>query len=161
MQVKTFELTSNATEQELEAVNRFLRSHRILSIDRQFHQSSGFAQWSLFVVFQPMQDFMVSPASKREKPDYREILSAEEFNRFSRLRVIRKHLADAEGVPVFAIFTNEEIANIARLENIDIKSLSTVQGIGAKRLDKYGAEVERMFKITEDETSGEPEGVDM
>ena len=42
--------------------------------------------------------------------DYKEVLSAPEFERFARLRLLRKELAEKEGVPAYAIFTNEQLA---------------------------------------------------
>ena len=161
MQIKIFELPADATEIELEPVNKFLRSNRILSIDREFHQSFGGARWSLLVVFQPLHDLSVSPATKREKPDYKKLLTEDEFERYSRLRVVRKRLADAEAVPAYAVFTNEELAKISQLGEINRKSLSSIIGIGDKRVEKYAEEIEREFNASQYETSRESEGEDM
>jgi hypothetical protein len=48
------------------------------------------------------------------KVDYREVLSAQDFAVFSKLREVRKGLAEKEGVPPYTIFTNEQLAAVVR-----------------------------------------------
>jgi superfamily II DNA helicase RecQ len=49
---------------------------------------------------------------KPEKIDYREKLSPEDFDVFSKIREIRKQLAAADSVPVYTICTNEQLAQM-------------------------------------------------
>jgi hypothetical protein len=44
----------------------------------------------------------------KSKADYKEILSPEDFSLFSKLREIRKKLAGDNGLPVYAVRTNEQ-----------------------------------------------------
>ena len=46
----------------------------------------------------------------RPRVDYKEILSADEFAVFVRLREVRKQLAATEAIPVYAVCTNEQLA---------------------------------------------------
>ncbi|MDP6191259.1 MAG: HRDC domain-containing protein, partial [Gammaproteobacteria bacterium] len=69
--------------------------------------------------------------------DYRELLSPEDFAVYARLRTLRNQLAETEGTPAYAIFTNEQLANIARLPHPDRASIGAIEGIGEKRLDRY------------------------
>ena len=50
-------------------------------------------------------------SGKPPEVDYREVLKPEEFEMFSRLREWRKALAEKEGVPVYTLLTNEQLAN--------------------------------------------------
>ena len=81
------------------------------------------------------------PSGNADKPrkgvDYREILSPTEFARYARLRALRKRLAEAEGTPVYAIFSNEQLAEMARLEKPTKAALGRIEGIGEKRLAQF------------------------
>jgi superfamily II DNA helicase RecQ len=70
--------------------------------------------------------------------DYREQLSAEEFAVFSRLRDERKKWAEAEGVPVYTIFTNAQLAAMVRQRVTTAAALGGIDGIGPARVAKYG-----------------------
>lgn len=74
----------------------------------------------------------------KEKIDYKQVLGEKEFAIFSILRTIRKQLAEEDAVPAYAVFTDEELAGIAQLPEILIKKLTSVKGIGDKKVQKYG-----------------------
>lgn len=63
-------------------------------------------------------EYLDSPRARTgQKPrrtDYREILSPSEFALFAKLRELRKWLAAQEGVPVYAVLTNEQMAALGR-----------------------------------------------
>jgi superfamily II DNA helicase RecQ len=73
------------------------------------------------------------------KVDYREQLSAGEFPTFNRLRDERKKWADAEGLPVYTVFTNAQLATLARGSFTTVAALAQVEGLGPSRVEKYGA----------------------
>ena len=50
MQIKIFSLPIHGNEQMEEEVNRFLRSHRVMTVDRQFSDTGG-GYWTLFVTY--------------------------------------------------------------------------------------------------------------
>lgn len=74
----------------------------------------------------------------RAKVDYKQVLTESQFAVFSRLREIRKALANEDGVPAYAVFTDEELAGICRLAELTEKSLATLPGIGEKKIIRYG-----------------------
>ena len=51
---------------------------------------------------------------KRGKVDFKDVLSDPEFAVFARLRALRKEKADAEGVPAYALFTNDQLAEMVQ-----------------------------------------------
>jgi len=65
---------------------------------------------------------------KRNRTDYREVLNAEDFAVFAKLREIRKAIAQAEGVPVYTIFTNEQLAQIVQARAATKSALEQVVG---------------------------------
>ena len=50
----------------------------------------------------------------RNRVDYKAILPPDEFEVFSRLRELRKDIAQAEAVPVYALFSNEQLAQMVQ-----------------------------------------------
>lgn len=67
--------------------------------------------WCVFVEFVQQAESSVKSAGK---VDYMKILSQEEFSVFSKLRELRKAVAAKDGVPLFVVFTDEQLALIER-----------------------------------------------
>jgi len=82
-----------------------------------------------------------SGKSVTTKVDYKETLPPEQFEVFARLRTLRKSLAEREGQPVFAIFTNAQLAEISQRGCRTLAEIKAIPGIGESRVAKYGAEV--------------------
>lgn len=141
MQLKVFTLPTIGGEEINEELNRFLRTNKVIHIERQFYTSSEGAYWTFCVSYLPYSTGVAPLVEKREKIDYKQVLSEEDFAVFSRLRVIRKQLAEQDAVPAYAVFTDAELAEIARLAQINEKSIQTIHGIGAKKAEKYGGQL--------------------
>lgn len=133
--MKVFTLPVLNAEAVEEEVNKFLRGHRVMTVDRQFCPDHG-GYWSLFVTYQE-NGAAGSPVSRTNKVDYREVLSPEAFGRFARLREIRKEVAARNGIPAYAVFTDEELSQIAQMEEVSISAIASLKGVG-KRAEKYG-----------------------
>lgn len=115
-----------------EEANKFLRSHRVLQIDRQFSSEHG-GYWTLFVTYMDSDKKDDLPMTRKRKIDYREVLSEEEFARFARMREIRKELAQQEAVPPFVIFTDEELSILSKSEKLSLSDIKAIKGIGEKK----------------------------
>ena len=110
----------------------------MLDVDRQFYVTSDqVGHWSIAVTYLPSHNSIVV-GERREKIDYKEVLSVDDFDRFTKLRSIRKQLANSDAVPAYAVFTDAELAQIAQLSNIDTTSIAKISGIGERRIEKYG-----------------------
>ena len=97
MQLKVFSISVvNPGDMEEEA-NRFLRAHRVMTIDRQFTAEGG-GYWTVFVTYQEGANAVAGASVRSGKIDYREVLSPEEFGRFAHYRDIRKELAAQQGI---------------------------------------------------------------
>jgi superfamily II DNA helicase RecQ len=86
------------------------------------------------------------PEKRQKRVDYREVLPAEEFAIFSNLRHLRKELAEQEGVPVYALFSNDQLAAMVRQRVISLEGLHAIEGVGKARLEKYGEAFIRILK---------------
>jgi superfamily II DNA helicase RecQ len=72
--------------------------------------------------------------------DYREVLNPEQFEVFSKLRELRKQIAEKESIPVYAVFTNEQLAAMVQTQADSKTKLKAIEGVGDARIDKYGEE---------------------
>jgi superfamily II DNA helicase RecQ len=77
----------------------------------------------------------------RGKVDYREKLSPADFAVFARLREVRKRIAQEDGVPIYTVFTNEQLAQMVAARATTKAALEQVAGVGDARIEKYGARV--------------------
>ena len=135
MQIKLISVPVLGGEAMNEELNSFLRSKKIIQIEQHLVNDSGGAFWCFCIKY--TEDY--SPLGRnKEKVDYKQVLDEASFQRFSSLRTIRKKLAEAEGIPAFAIFTDEELAGLAQIEMLTLGAMKSVKGIGEKKISKYG-----------------------
>ncbi len=147
MQVRVFSIPMEGDDDAQEDCNRFLRAHKVLSIEKVAVVAQGRQFWSLCVEYLPRRVGDAGPAGRppvaandtnRPRIDYRELLTAPQFERFSKLRNLRKQLAEREAVPVYTVFTNAQLAEIARRVPRSRAALGAVDGVGAAKVDRYG-----------------------
>jgi superfamily II DNA helicase RecQ len=142
MQLRFFTIPLLGGEVAAEELNRFLASHRILAVDRHLAQDSGVSIWAVCVSYEPAGESRAgdsrSASGRRGKVDYREVLSEADFTVYARLRTLRKEIADSEGVPVYSLFTNEQLAEMITRRVSSATALREISGIGEARVQKYG-----------------------
>jgi len=137
MKLRFFTVWMQEAGQEAEELNAFLSSHRIVSVDRHFVLDGANSAWAICVSYLPTAG---RPApEKRGRVDYREVLPEAEFATFAKLRSLRKTLAEKEGVPAYALFTNEQLAEMVRRRVVSLNGLEKIEGVGPARCEKYGA----------------------
>ena len=135
MQIKLFTIPIGDCGSSVDEMNRFLRSHKILEVQSQFISTENGAIWCFCVRY--IENAIPVPNNKKGKVDYRHVLDEATFKKFSKLREIRKKIAADEGVPAFAIFTDEELAGLASLEAITETGMRSIKGIGDKKIEHY------------------------
>ena len=118
-------------------LNAFLRSKRVLAVDKAF----AVIGWSFCVEWLEGGKPHVGSGKGKPKVDYRDVLSDEDFAVFSKLRDKRKELAQQDGVQVYAVMTNEQLAEMVRLNVNAVEDLKHVKGVGDARIKKYGADL--------------------
>lgn len=124
-------------------LNSFLRSVRVVSKTVQLSSSGAQPCWGICVEYFS-SDYVkgsVPPRGKRASSsiDYREVLSEEDFVVFARLREVRKAIAEEKGYPPYAIFTNEQLAQMVQTRCRSLADLQKISGIGESKLKSYGA----------------------
>jgi superfamily II DNA helicase RecQ len=164
MAYKFFNIPIQNSESAEEEFNSFLRSHTVLGVDRRWVDQGPMSFWSFCVDY-------LGPSGKgkgsrgrrdRGKVDYAEVLSPEDFAVYAKLRELRKEIAQAESVPVYTIFYNEQLAQMVQKKVQTKADLEGIGGVGDARIEKYGPRFLELLKQSggDDEKSGEPTGAD-
>ncbi len=137
MQVVLFSVAPG-DDRALDDLNRFLRGHRVLTLDRQCLAGV----WSFCVTYQsPSGGEGAGGADAGTRVDYKQVLDEKAFALFSKLREVRKALAEKENLPPYAVFTNEQLARIAREHCSTVPALEKIPGVGPARVERYGTVV--------------------
>ncbi len=136
MQIKIFTIPigdGGAVQQEM---NTFLKVHKIHEIEQKLISNNNGSCWCFCVRY--LETVFTTASESKVKVDYRQVLDEPTFQKFSELRVIRKQAAGIEGLSAFILFTDEELAELAKLEEITVKSMLGIKGIGEKKVKRYG-----------------------
>ena len=143
MQTRFFTVPASAPAESEAELNAFLRSHRVLSVRKELVSGpKEGAFWAIAV------DYLESGSrpSGKSSIDYKEVLSEAEFEVFRRLRELRKRLAEAEGKPVYTVFTNAQLAEIAQRGVDNLEKLREIGGVGEAKAERYGNQVLAVVK---------------
>jgi superfamily II DNA helicase RecQ len=139
-------------------LNTFLRSHRIINVEKRLIDGERGTGWAFLVEYGNENNGKTassSPSSPRI--DYREVLNAEEYALFDKLRNTRKELAEKAGVPVYAVFTNEQLAAMVKKPPKTTKDLLGINGIGEAKVKQYGEAFLSIIPIERKAQSETPE----
>jgi superfamily II DNA helicase RecQ len=140
MQVRVFMVPVKQAGPLETEMNAFLRGHRVLSLRKEFVADGDNSYWAFCAEYLdgPVPAGSGEMGAKGPKVDYREVLKPEEFKLFSRLRDWRRVVAERDGVPVYTVFTNEQLAQVAQKGAKSLAALREVDGVGDARIEKYG-----------------------
>ena len=153
MQIRLFTIPVGDSGFALQEMNSFLRGNKILEVEHKLISNDNGAYWCFCVRY--IERTNAEPDRDGKKVDYRKVLDEATFGKFSKLREIRKRVAAEEAIAAFIIFTDEELAELARLDHITEKAMLGIKGIGEKKVERYAK-----YFITQaatDETSGIPD----
>lgn len=155
MQIKIFTIPVMGGEALSEEFNAFLRSRKILQVEQHLAQEAQGAVWCFCVRYLDGDAYSYGP---KEKVDYKKVLDEESFARYAAMKVLRKKIADEEAVYAYQVFSDWELAELAKLGEITPASMKKVKGIGEKKVEKYGKYFLTQPKT--DETSQQPDTPD-
>ncbi|MGR3494619.1 DNA helicase RecQ [Citreimonas sp.] len=82
---------------------------------------------------------VIDRASER-RPAVRAMVSDEDAPLLSALKAKRRALAEAARVPAYVIFPDRTLIEIAEAKPDSLDALARINGVGAKKLERYGAE---------------------
>lgn len=136
------------TDPDLPDLNAFLAGRRVAAVAHHVTPHAG-GSLLVFVVetVGGASTEMSSPAAPSPKVDYRELLSEDEFAIFSRLRTERRQIAEAEGIPVYTVFTNAQLAEMVR-RRVTTAASSGMDPFGSRRIDRFPSGTRRRGRFT-------------
>lgn len=144
----------------MEEMNHFLRANKVIDIKKELAMVNGNSCWTFCVTYLQDSRPAENPSTRQGKVDYKEVLEAEVFERFSTLRKIRKQIAESEAIPAFAVFTDAELAEMAKPKELTLQAMQAIPGIGKKKLEKYGNSFITINKEETHEKNGTLDGTD-
>jgi len=137
MQYAPFLLPLHSGSAEQDELNRFLRGRRIVQTRKELVTMDGMSHWAILVEYLDSPEKSSGDQQIKNKVDYKEILNVADFSLFSKLREVRKKLAEENGLPVYAVCTNEQLAEIAKRRPKNLAECMQIEGIGQGKADKY------------------------
>ncbi|OPZ97768.1 MAG: ATP-dependent DNA helicase RecQ [Bacteroidetes bacterium ADurb.Bin408] len=154
MQLKFFTIPILSISDFNDELNTFLRVHKIVEVEKQLIQNASGTYWCICVTF---LNQTIAEKAPKGKIDYMKELDAETFAKFSRLRQIRKEMAATDSVSAFVVFTDAELAEISKLDELSPSKLRTIPGIGQAKLEKYGVRLIEKYNLLSNETDRQPD----
>jgi superfamily II DNA helicase RecQ len=119
-------------------LNVFLRSHRIINVEKRLIDGERGTGWVFLVEYGGDGSVNKNAPNSSQRIDYRETLNPEEYALFDKLRKLRKEVAEKSGIPVYAVFTNDQLAAMVKKPPKTAKDLLAISGVGESRVKQYG-----------------------
>lgn len=155
MQIKLFTIPVGDSGGALQEMNAFLRGNKILEVENKLMGNENGAYWCFCVRYIERAYPEAGGEKETKKVDYKKLLDEATFEKFSKLREIRKKVAADEGISTFIVFGDEELAELAKLDEITEKAMLGIKGIGEKKVERFAKHFITPPKT--DETTGIPD----
>jgi len=146
MKYRVFTVPAHDDGQACAALDRFCADKRIIGVEKQLVLDGQASFWAFCVTY--LDGNRVAPTGRKNKIDYREVLSERDFAVYAELRTLRKQLAEEKGVPAYALFNNEQLAEMVQSRARTTAALSRIRGIGEQRLADYAEPFLAILKKT-------------
>jgi superfamily II DNA helicase RecQ len=154
-QYRSFFISPFGESTVCDELNTFLKSNRIVNVEKHLIDSERKTGWLFLIEYASENKNHQSVSTQRV--DYREILNEQEYAQFDKLRQLRKELAEKQGVPVYAIFTNDHLAAMIKNKIKTIKDISSIAGVGESRAKQYGNDFLKLFIVQTNTPNETPE----
>ncbi len=152
-QLSTFGIAKEASESELRAVLRQLIAIGAVAVDGGMFNTLRLTDGSRAVlkgeVKVQLRESVATPSVKRSRragalAPAAQALGVDDQVRYINLKTWRAEVAREHNLPAYVIFHDATLAEIARRRPHTLEDLQGISGIGAKKLEAYGAEVLRV-----------------
>jgi superfamily II DNA helicase RecQ len=134
-------------------LNIFLRSHRIINVEKKLIDGERGTGW-VFLVEYGNTDSKSPSNTSSQRIDYREVFNPTEYALYDKLRDLRKQIAEKSGIPVYAVFTNDQLAGMVKKPPKMAKDLLSISGVGEARVKQYGEAFLEMFSAEKENPVG-------
>ena len=141
MKLRVFTLAYDPIERRFDdaELNDFLEERDVVSVAEHLFVHEQQPTWALMVTWRERRPALRE--GKRQKPDWGADLDEADAAVYDALRAWRNARAQEEGKPAYALFTNRQLAELARRRPTSVSAIGAVRGIGPSRVDRYGEDV--------------------
>lgn len=145
MKYKFFKIPAEGGPVEAE-LNAFAAAHQVVGSERHFVADGPDSFWSVCLRYLDAAE----PAAglRKGKVDYREVLGESDFAVYVKLRELRKEISEREGLPPYALFTNEQLASMLQSKVRTKQDMSRIEGIGPARIERYADRFLEVLKVS-------------
>ncbi len=143
MQIKLFTIPITSVDDYDSDINTFLRNNKIIDIEKHLIQTANNVYWCFYISYISKTNNNSSTSFSRRSNgiDYKTVLSASEFEKFEKLRFIRKQISTEDAVAAYVVATDSELASIVKLSEVTLSNLKKIKGFGKKKAEKYGKQI--------------------
>ena len=141
MPYRIFSIMIPLDESGQKELNAFCGSHRLVTVTHHPVERDGIPYEVFVVEYLDGANDASAPVERggnHATVDYKKLLSEDDYAVYLRLHKLRKAFATKEAVEVFVIFTNNQLADMAKARCKTLEEMGKIQGVGKARLDKYG-----------------------
>ena len=139
-------------------LQEFQKDKEVLDVHDHFFVHERVPVWALLVSYREVDPPGGSGRPRGAKVDWRAELAKEERAPFDALRDWRNARAKREGRPPYVLFTNRQLAALARARPASLEALRRVEGVGEAKATAYGEEILSLLgKLPVAEPAGETE----
>ena len=147
-QYASFYISPFGEKSVTDELNAFLRSHRIINVEKRLIDGERGTGWVFLVEYGNTEGKNPSN-TQSQRIDYREVLNPVEYALYDKLRNLRKEIAEKAGIPVYAVFTNDQLAGMVKKPPKTTKDLLSISGVGEARVKQYGESYIKLFSSEE------------
>ncbi|HMX69978.1 MAG TPA: HRDC domain-containing protein [Accumulibacter sp.] len=142
--VRAFSPAEAEAESEAES-NQVLAEGCVLAGQRPFVGAGESSFWAICVSLAPAPGRLPEAvkAGGVRRVDDREVLDEADFAVYARLRKprklrkLRQEIAEGEGVALFTVFINEQLATMVQQRVNTREAMAAIDGVGSARLERY------------------------
>ena len=122
-----------------EALSRFILNKKLRSYRAEFFRDGNDVYWTVLLEYDPLIETAHEGETKGLDEAQKMLLE--------RLKVWRKERAEKDGVPVYIVGTNRELADIVRNVPRTLEALKSIKGFGKGKITKYGNEITEIITV--------------
>ena len=126
------------SEYATEELNRFLGKHKVHEIQQHLIDDGSNSYWAFAIKYGEDNASSIDAGNQKSRVDYRDVLDDDDFAVFAQLRDLRKQISDETGVPLYGIFSNAQLAEMARLRPVSSTELGEIKKVGKSRVERFG-----------------------
>ena len=140
--LSVFGIGAELDERRWRALMRQLVVRGLLTLDHGAHGALRLTEAARPLLRGEERLMLRAPVERRRKKARRaETASAANTGLFERLRAWRRQVASQKGLPAYVILHDATLKEIAAMRPASLDELAAIPGIGARKLEAYGADI--------------------